>query len=272
MLNQLDLFGALPIPALALPEIAGTTAKPKAAPCRQSVADRRAQATAYAIDLPDDEGALCEIARAALDDYHAAVLANDDSAIVRAHKAYAACVYRLNGNTSFGCYGGDGAAGYRVRDYCAAPDGTAPMWGQYGRFLVDIGRVRAVVTHNGFAGAFGSEYRTHFEFRALDLNRPFISQTGYLSHFTTIPEGGTVADHAAEILATSARDHRPSMIAVQFRAGCHEEQTADPAFQPGGWLHSLRTVAVPTQPRAERAAPVLARTQQIPLDLAACAA
>ena len=54
-----------------------------------------------------------------------------------------------------------------------------PLWGQSGEFLVDVEGIRAVVRMEGR----GFSWMHHFEFHAIDADTPFISETGYRSHF-----------------------------------------------------------------------------------------
>ena len=59
---------------------------------------------------------------------------------------------------------------------------ATPLWGQRGQFLVADGDMRALVEYEaGYGGPLGA----HFQFHVIDLDRPFISETGYRSHFDT---------------------------------------------------------------------------------------
>src|ERR1700753_2287353 len=80
---------------------------------------------------------------------------------------------------------------------CSAAPGTVPKWGQSGEFVATVDGMRALVSvSEGF-----SVGRTHYEFRAVDLDRPFISPTGYRSHFAAPVGGVTVRDAVEATLA-----------------------------------------------------------------------
>jgi hypothetical protein len=121
----------------------------------------------------------------------------------------------MNGGTHFGSMADDDAPGRVIERHCAAVPGEVPLWGQRGQFLVERGNVRALVEYEaGFGGPLGA----HFQFHALDLDKPFISETGYRSHFDTARGCMTVAEVAGGILsAMLAEKKRPVMIQASYR-------------------------------------------------------
>lgn len=136
-----------------------------------------AKMAALAADMPDDKAALLTVAQAAVGAVNAAIIAGDRDTAEAAWCRYEAVVWTLNGGGFFGFRGHRGAPGYVVEDYCRAPPGEIPMWGQSGSFVIGVDGVRALVDYRE------SFIRASFEFRAIDLDHPFISDTGYRSHF-----------------------------------------------------------------------------------------
>jgi hypothetical protein len=93
--------------------------------------------------------------------------------------------------------------------------GDVPLWGQRGQFLVADGDMRALVEYEaGYGGPLGA----HFQFHVIDLDRPFISETGYRSHFDTAQGCMTVDEVARGILAAQrAEKKRPVMVEASYR-------------------------------------------------------
>ena len=89
------------------------------------------------------------------------------------------------------------------------------MWGQRGEFMVVAGGVRALVEYEP---GHGGPLTAHFQFHAIDLDRPFVSATGYRSHFDTAHGGLPVDAVARGILAAMlAEEKRPVMIEAGYR-------------------------------------------------------
>ena len=161
-----------------------------------------------AASMPTDRVGLLDLARAAVAELHAGVMACDDAAVERATTRYEAVTWKLNGGTFFGCQGGPEAAGCVIDRHCSAAPGDVPCWGQAGQFLVEVEGLRALVDFGGGVGVMGS----HFEFNAVDLDKPFISETGYRSHFDRLRGGMTVDAVAAAIFAAILKEKRPKLI------------------------------------------------------------
>lgn len=137
------------------------------------------QVVQLAAALPEAAPALLDVAMQAVRDIDAAVRAGDDPSLALATARYDAVVWRLNGGTFFGCAGGPDSPASVVGHHCAAAPGAVPLWGQSGEFLMVIDGIRAVVRMEGR----GFSWMHHFEFHAVDPDTPFISETGYRSHF-----------------------------------------------------------------------------------------
>lgn len=111
------------------------------------------------------------------------------------------------------------------------------MWGQLGEFLIMVNGVRAVVeVDDGFG-----QFRIHLGFHAVDPAAPFISETGFRSHFDYMQPGDTVDNMARAVFAEYlAEQRRP--LAQAFRASWA-------AKEPRPWLGE----ALPYPAFAERA-------------------
>lgn len=165
--------------------------------------------------LPADRDGLLAAAVAAVVEIDAAVMRGDGAAAEVAGDRYEAIIWKLNGGTNFGCMADDEAAGRVIERHCAAVPGDVPLWGQRGQFLAVAGDVRALVEYEaGYVGPLNA----HFQFHAVDLDRPFISATGYRSHFDTARGCMTVDEVARGILAAMlAEKKRPVLIEASYR-------------------------------------------------------
>lgn len=120
-------------------------------------------------------------ARAQVARYHDAVLAGDLQALDSSQSAYEALVYVLNGNTMFGSAADEDRATHVLARAVAAVPGQVPCWGQSGDFLVEVDGMRVRVEV-----AKGLHNHHGITLHAVDLDRPFLSETGYRSHFVTV--------------------------------------------------------------------------------------
>ncbi|MBW5287779.1 hypothetical protein [Burkholderia gladioli] len=171
-----------------------------------ATADRDTQAAALAATLPADRAGLLAAALGAIRTMHAAVLEADDKAADAAADRYDAVVWKLNGGTLRGSrdVANPDAAGHLVEQHCSAAPGTVPMWGQRGEFLITVSGVRAVVE---LGDGFG-RFRIGFAFHVVDADKPFISETGYKSHFETFKGGRTVEQVAIAVFSACLAEGR----------------------------------------------------------------
>lgn len=174
----------------------------------QKPVDREAIAAGLAASMPADRDGLLSEAMAAVTALHVAVLENDSTAATEAADRYEAAVWKLNGGTFFACRAEKDSAGRVIEQHCKAVPGQVPMWGQTGQFVIEVDGIRALVC---FGDGFGVG-RTHYEFHAVDLDRPFISETGYRSHFDNLVAGQTVAEAAAAIFSRFLTSERRQKI------------------------------------------------------------
>jgi hypothetical protein len=102
--------------------------------------------------------------------------------------------YQLNGGGGY--FSEPSSAGYYLLEKTAAKPGETPLWGQQGRFAIEVGGIFSLVT---FHGPQWSSTVAHMEFEALELALPYLSETGYRSHFFFLPQiAGLTVREAAE--------------------------------------------------------------------------
>lgn len=170
--------------------------------------------------LPAGQAERLAAAVAAVRAFNAAILAADDAGADSAGERYAATLCAMNGGRLFGCCAGDEAPGAVVQRHCAAVPGTVPSWGQAGEFLLTVGAVRAVVRHFPEWGYM----RARLDFHALD-GRPFVSATGFRSHYCREAAAGVSVEQAARALL------------IEFAAqGLHCPEVAGNARSRWAWL------------------------------------
>nr|WP_011666375.1 hypothetical protein [Bordetella pertussis]WNV60317.1 KlcB [Bordetella pertussis]BAF33450.1 KlcB [Bordetella pertussis] len=200
----------------------------------QAGQDWSAPAAELLAELPADRDGLLAAAVAAVVEIDAAVMRGDGAAAEQAGDRYEAIIWKLNGGTNFGCMADDEAAGHVIERHCAAVPGEVPLWGQRGQFLAVAGDVRALVEYEA---GYGGPLNAHFQFHAIDLDRPFISATGYRSHFDTVRGCMTVDEAARGIMAAMlAEKKRPVLIEASYR-----DRLADDPLP--GWLAGLEPPA-----------------------------
>lgn len=164
--------------------------------------------------LPTERAALLGLVAQAAEDLHASALASNAEGVHTARELYFAIVWKLNGGSFFGCMDSSNpeAGGILVKDHCKVAPGIVPTWGQCGKFLIAAEGMRAIVEFDdGF-----SRFTSHFSFQAVDAHAPFISETGYRSHFENMRLGCTVDEAAQHIFADYVQKRR-KLIAPEYR-------------------------------------------------------
>jgi len=191
--------------------------------------ERNDKAAALAATLPEDRGALLDVTAEAVAAQRVAVLAYDDDAAEAAAARYEAAVLKLNGGDFFGCMDrcNPDAGGILADQHCRAEPCTVPMWGQSGEFLITVAGIRCMVE---IGDGFG-RFRVSMHFHVVDHDAPFISETGFRSHFDTVQGGRTVDEVATAVFAGYlAKERRP--LAPEYR-----QRRANEA--PRAWLATL---------------------------------
>ncbi|RZT91022.1 hypothetical protein EV681_4610 [Advenella incenata] len=182
--------------------------------------------------LPSDKSELLALAAGAVDTMHESILCCDQESAFAAGTVYEAVVFKLNGGTFSGCMDSSNpnAGGNMVIEHCRAKKGEIPKWGQYGEFLLTVQGVRVrVVIGDGF-GLF----RIGFNFHVVDCNLPFISETGYRSHYDTAMGNRTVDELASMIIAEYLKNGR-TLLNPNYRERCANQ------FQPIWLIDQLGT-------------------------------
>jgi hypothetical protein len=116
---------------------------------------------------------------------------------------------RLNGGNP-GILADDDAPGCVLERETAARPGVVPLWGQQGEFVIGVGTMRVRVEMDGIFG-IGCGYSTWpgFAAHAVDLDRPFLSETGYRSFlgvYKDYQSGLTPGTFVADVLTAYIAD------------------------------------------------------------------
>lgn len=183
-----------------------------------------------ASQLPEGR-ALPESAWQAVIKLNDAVLRGDRYEISRAEKLYEACIWKLNGNTFIGAGADKKQAASVIDTYCKADKGQVPLWGQNGKFVI--------VSRNGIRAWVKVKRGIHYysaEFHIVDLNKLFISETGYRSHIFRLKEveqGESVSDYLSRVFNGHLE---ASKKPVTLRPGERDSLAADPLPE---WVKTL---------------------------------
>lgn len=174
----------------------------------QRNADSREQLTAkIAATLPSDRDELIAMAAPLACQYDRAVMTSDPDLYEDSLQRLDALLYRLNGGTFFAC-GIDGGPRDQIAEAIRAVPGTVPHWGQPGDFLVETDDVRVRVEYRPGFTYIGP----HMAFHMVDADRPFISPTGYQSHFLS----GRLPPFGVDAVARSVINERASLHVVDM--------------------------------------------------------
>ena len=113
--------------------------------------------------------------------HDAAMFGGDIEEAMRLREEADKLALRLNGGNP-GILADDDAPGCVLERETAARPGVIPLWGQQGDFVVGVGTMRVRIEMDGIFG-IGASYSAWpgFAARAVDLDKPFLSETGYRS-------------------------------------------------------------------------------------------
>lgn len=158
--------------------------------------------------LPGTYGEAIPFYRNLIERHHAAMLTADVEAVMRMREEAHSLALRLNGGEP-GILAHDDAQGYVLARETAAPQGSVPLWGQDGSFVVGVDRMRVQIEMDGMFGIGSTAmFWPGFAARAVDLDAPFLSETGYRSFLglAAAPSSGMTPDSfAREAIATHVR-------------------------------------------------------------------
>jgi len=157
--------------------------------------------------------------------HHAAMLAANVDETMRLRAEAGKLAWRLNGGEP-GILAGPDAPGCVLERESAAAPGAVPLWGQTGSFLIELRGMRVRVEMEGVFGVgSGVCFWPGFAARAVDLDRPFLSRTGYRSflgiHADPQP-GLTPGGFVSQVMqAYVARDRKGRLVPIEarYRAG-----------------------------------------------------
>jgi hypothetical protein len=159
--------------------------------------------------------------------YHDAVLAGHVEVLDQMESAYSALVYKLNGETMMGCKADDDSAGHVLARDVAATPGQVPGWGQAGEFLLEVEGVRVwvVMTHHMLGN------HRACDLHAVDLDKPFISETGYRSAGLTVTSNiGDTVDQAARRMVLDVMHSEGKLKAIEANAWSRTNPKKRPAW------------------------------------------
>ncbi|MFL6970078.1 KlcB family protein [Pseudomonas alvandae] len=208
--------------------------------------------------LPAGRDQLEQLAGQMLELFDDAMRAGNVREIETSTLRYEAVLYRLNNNTFFGSGVKDGP-GDRLKQRFAAPAGKVPGWGQVGEYLLEVDGMQLRVKVDPWRSFNGLH---SLSFYAVDASAPFISESGYLSHFLHADkfvgqEFGRAVRSAVEQLLRG--DHKPKAIREKDRAKVELPAWLAPALQGvtrNGQLAMPLSGAVPAIAAVEKAAPL----------------
>jgi hypothetical protein len=146
--------------------------------------------------------------RALIDRHHAAMLAGDAATAMALRGEADRLATKLN-NYEAGILAGDDAPGNVLDRETRAPEGSVPLWGQSGSFEVACGNMRVRITMDGIFGIASNVYHwIGFSARAVELDKPFLSETGYRSFIAiggALEPGFTPDSFAREVIAAHVK-------------------------------------------------------------------
>ena len=180
--------------------------------------------------LPADLTDALPYYRSLVESHHTATLAVDFTETLRIRKEARNLAQRLNHGDP-GILAVVDSPGRTLERETVPQPGSVPLWGQKGKFCVDVCAMRVRVELDGMFGiGMLSGFWPGFSANAVDFDRPFLSETGYRSflgiHAEPIPNL-TPEVFVREILAAHvARELKGRLVPI--RRECRASGTADP--------------------------------------------
>ena len=116
-----------------------------------------------------------------IEDHHAAMLAANIDEAIRLRKEAHILARKLNDGAP-GIIADDDAPGCRLARETVAICGEMPLWGQLGRFVIEVAEIAIDIEMEGIFGIGATSMPwPGFSAQTVDRERPFISETGYRS-------------------------------------------------------------------------------------------
>ena len=131
--------------------------------------------------LPETMEKAIALYRQQIEQHHVAMLENDFEQAIAIREEAHLLARKLNGNEP-GIIAHDDAPGCVLARETITTHGTVPLWGQEGSFQMTVANMRLQVSMGGIfgIGATAMPY-LGFSVRAVEYDRPFLSETGYRS-------------------------------------------------------------------------------------------
>ena len=171
-------------------------------------ANERHQLDRATAHLPGTMAEALPCYRRMIDRHHAAMLAADIDEAMRVREDAHRLAAKLNGGTC-GIIAGPDAPGCILERETEAAPGTVPLWGQAGEFTVTVDAMRVRVEITGMFGIGSTSCLfPGFYARAVDMDRPFLSETGFRSFlgvYGDLLPGLTPEEFVRAVIATHVR-------------------------------------------------------------------
>ncbi|MBC7314495.1 MAG: hypothetical protein H5U11_18540 [Rhizobium sp.] len=159
--------------------------------------------------------------RLLLRQHHAAMLGGNVDETMRLRDEAHKLALRLNGGEA-GILAGPDAPGCVLERETAAQLPAVPIWGQTGDLEITVGAMRVRIAMNGVFGIGSSiGFWPGFAAHAVDLDKPFLSQTGYRSFLGIHADpvaGLTPPEFAAKVVTAHVeRDLKGKLFTIEDR-------------------------------------------------------
>jgi len=170
--------------------------------------------------LPDTMPEGIAYFRDLIERHHVAMLIADEMEVAAIREEARHLARKLNGG-DVGILAHEDASGYVLARETAADEDQVPLWGQTGSFVIEVCGVRFRIEMEGLFGIGSHSPWLGFSAHAVDLDRPFVSDTGYRSFLGAWmePTQGIAPDiFAAEIItAYVRRDLKGHLVKIHDR-------------------------------------------------------
>lgn len=145
-------------------------------------------------------------------EFDTAVRANKSDAAQKAAQGFRGLLASANGEAGeFGTFAPAGS-GAVITAALTAKDGDVPHWGQNGLFVLETDYARVLVNF-----ICPLDMCSRFEFNAIDLDLPFISETGFPSHFYAEWPPFSVKEAAGIVFCQYAKANNMKNIKPEYR-------------------------------------------------------
>lgn len=156
-----------------------------------------------------------------LDEHHAAMVAGLADETMWCREEARNLAVHLNGGRA-GILANETSPGYVLADVTAAAPGEVPLWGQKASFIITVGEMRVRIDMDGVYGLFATtSFWLTFSAHVVDVDRPFISETGYRSFLGVRgdPVPGLTPDaFAVKVIAEHVRtEMKGKLVAIEDR-------------------------------------------------------